>query len=122
MERHCWANAQYSRQKCLDATDIPSEVDADVLKEKILNIFCKLGFDIPPEQTEDYHRIIKKSSTAIVKFTKRIDCQQVWSVKKELQKTKMEDANLPRQNKLFINKNLFHSTKYCGPRAIRYKV
>ena len=106
MERQCWANAQYSRRECLDIVGIPSEVGADVLEEKVLNIFGKLGCDIPSERIEACHRISKKSSTVIVKFTKRKDCQQVWSVKKDLQKIKMEDVNLPGQNKLFINRSL----------------
>ena len=103
MERQCWANAQYSRRECLDVVGIPS---ADVLEEKVLNILGKLGCDIPSERIEACHRISKKSSTVIVKFTKRKDCQQVWSVKKDLQKIKMEDVNLPGQNKLFINRSL----------------
>ena len=106
MERQCWANAQYSRREYLDVVGIPSEVGADVLEEKVLNIFGKLGCDIPSERIEACHRISKKSSTVIVKFTKRKDCQQVWSVKKDLQKIKMEDVNLPGQNKLLINGSL----------------
>ena len=39
MERQCWANALYSRRECLDVIGIPSEVDANVLKEKVLKIF-----------------------------------------------------------------------------------
>ena len=39
MERQCWANALYSRRECLDVIGIPSEVDTDVLKEKVLKIF-----------------------------------------------------------------------------------
>ena len=45
MERQCWANAQYSRRECLDVVGIRSEVGADVLEEKVLNIFGKLGCD-----------------------------------------------------------------------------
>ena len=41
MERKCWANAQYSRRESLDITGIPSEVEADVLEEKVVNIFEK---------------------------------------------------------------------------------
>ena len=52
-----WANAQYSRRECLDMTGIPGEVDADVLKEKLLKNFGELGCDIPPERTEACHRI-----------------------------------------------------------------
>ena len=39
MERQCWANALYPRRECLDVIGNPSEVDADVLKEKVLKIF-----------------------------------------------------------------------------------
>ena len=62
---------------------IPSEMNADVLEKKVLNIFGKLGCDIPPERIEACHRISKKSSTVIVKFTRRKDCQQVCSVNKD---------------------------------------
>ena len=52
------------------------------------------------------------------------DCQQVWSVKKDLQKIKMEDVNLLGQNKLFINIFIIivHIKKFCGPRAKSYTV
>ena len=80
MERQSWGNNQYSRRECLDIIGIPSEVDAAVLEEKVLNIFGKLGCDVPPERIEVCHRMSKKSSTVIVKFTKRKDGQQVWSV------------------------------------------
>ena len=85
---------------------IPSEVNVDVLEEKVLHIFGKLGCDIAPERTEACHRISKKSSTVIIKFTRRKDCQQVWRVKKDLQKIKMKDVNLLGQNRLFINRSL----------------
>ena len=68
MERHCWANVQYSRQECLDIIGIPSEVDVDVLKEKVANIFEKLGCNIPSNRIEACQRISKKSVTVIVKF------------------------------------------------------
>ena len=68
VERQCWVNAQYSRTGCLDVTGIPSEVDADVLEQKFLNIFGKLGCDIYPERIETCHRTSKKSAAAIVKF------------------------------------------------------
>ena len=86
--------------------DIPSEEDAGILEEKLLSIFGKLGCDIPSERIETCHRISKKSSTLILKLTKKKDCQIVWRVKKVLQKIKIEDVNLPGQNKLLINRIL----------------
>ena len=106
MERQCWANAQYSRRECLDIIGIPSEVEPDVLEEKVVNIFEKLGCNIPSNHIEVCHRVSKKSATVIVKFSRRKDCQKVLAVKKDLRKIKMEDVGLPGQNKLFINKNL----------------
>ena len=50
-------------------------------------------------------RLSQNIATAIVKYSWRKDCQQVFAVKKYLRKTKMEDVDLPGQNKLFINKN-----------------
>ena len=108
IERQCWTNAHFSRKEC-------SDVDADVLEEKVLNIFGKLACDIPPEQIEGCHRISKKSSTVVVTFTKRKDCQLVWSVKKDLHKIKMVDVKLPGQNKFLLIEAFV--TKFCGPRA-----
>ena len=102
----CWANAQYSRRKFLDIAGIPSEVELDILKEKIVNIFEKLGCNNPSNCIEACHRVSKKSAIIIVKFSRRKDCQQVLAVKKDLCKIKIEGVDLPGQNKLFINKKL----------------
>ena len=48
---------------------------------------------------------IESAKKVTVKFRKRKDCQQVWSVKKDIQKIKMEDVNFPGQNKFFINRS-----------------
>ena len=47
LEHSCQANAQYWKQECLD-----SEVEADALEEKVVNIFKKLGCTIPSDCTE----------------------------------------------------------------------
>ena len=105
-ERQCWLNSQYSRQECLDIVGIPSEVEVDALEEKVLAIFEKLGSNSPTERIEACHRISRKHPPVIVKSSRRKDCQQVWDVKRDLRKIKMEDIDLPGQNKLFINKSL----------------
>ena len=104
IECQCWLNAQYSRWECLEAVGILSEVEADALEEKMVAIFEKLECNIPTERIEACHRISKKNPTVIVKFSRRKECQQ--DVKRDLQKMKMEDIDLPGQNKLFINKSL----------------
>ena len=68
--------------------------------------FREAGCNIPTELIEACHRISKKNPTVIVKFSRRNDCQQVWNIKRDLRKIKMEDIDLSGQNKLFINKSL----------------
>ena len=77
LERQCWANAQYSGPECLDIVGIPHEVSREVLKEKVLKIFGKLGCDISPDRIEACNRVGRTSDTVIVKYSKRKDCQHV---------------------------------------------
>ena len=100
------ANAQYSRHECLDITGIPHEVSGEVLEEKVLKVFGKLGCDTSPNCIETCYCVVRTTDTVIVKFSKRKDCQHVWSVKKDLMKLTMEDFELPGNNKLFINRSL----------------
>ena len=69
LERQCWANAQYSRQECLEIVDIPCEVSGEVLEEKVLNIFDKIGCSISPNHIESCHCISKKRDAVIVSFS-----------------------------------------------------
>ena len=71
MERQCKANAQYSRRECMGIIGIPSEVEADVLEENVVNFFEKLSCKIPSNCTKACHRISKKSATVIIKFSQR---------------------------------------------------
>ena len=106
LERQCWANAQYSRRECLEIVSIPRSVDDNSLKEKVIQVFEKFGCNIDSSNIEASHRIIKRNDRVIVKFSRRKDCQQVLSVKKNLQKLKMEDIGLTGDNKVFINHSL----------------
>ena len=106
LERQYWANAQYSRRECLDIVGIPREVSGEVLEEKVLNIFGKLGCDISPDRIEACHRVGRTNDTVIVKFSRRKYCQHIWNVKKDLKKLTLEDLELPGNSKLFINRSL----------------
>ena len=63
---------------------IPHEVSGEVLEEKVLKIFAKLGCDISPDRIEACHRVSRTTDTVIFKFSKRKACQHVWSVKKDI--------------------------------------
>lgn len=72
---------QYSRRKCLDVIDIPSEVDADGLEEKSTSAWLWYS----------------KNGNIVSNF---------WKIKRDLQKVKKKDVNFPGQNKRFIDKML----------------
>ena len=59
MKRQCWLNAQYSRRECLDTVGIPSDVEADALKKKVIANFEKLGYNIPTGRIEASYSLIK---------------------------------------------------------------
>ena len=63
-----------------------------------MNIFEKLGCNIPSNRTEPCHRVSTKSETVIIKFSQRTNCQQVLAAKKDLREVKMEDFHQPGQN------------------------
>ena len=51
-------------------------------------------------------RVGRTFQIVIGKFSRRKECQHVWSVKKDLKKLTMEDLKLPENSKLFINRSL----------------
>ena len=106
LDRQCWANAQYSRRECLEIVSIPRSVNDNSLEEKVIQVFEKVGCNIDSGNIEVCHRITKRNGRVILKFSRRKDCQQVPSVKKNPQKLKMEDNGLTSSNKVFINHSL----------------
>ena len=77
IDYQCWANAQYSRRKCLDIVSIPSEVKDETLEENVVRIFNKLGCSIDADRIEACHWVSKNNKTVTVNFTSRKDCQKV---------------------------------------------
>ena len=94
------------RREYLEVLGIPCSVDGNILEEKIIQVFEKVGCNIDSSNIEACHCITKKNDRIIVKFSWRKDCQRVLSVKKNLQKSKMEDIGLTGGNKVFINHSL----------------
>ena len=98
---------QYSRPECLDIVGIHCKVSGEVLGEKVLNIFGKLGCNISLDHIDACYCVGRRNDTVTVKFSRQKDCHQVWSVKKDLKKLTMEDLELPGNNKTFINRSLY---------------
>ena len=106
LERQCWANAQYSRRECLEIVGIPPSVSHEDLENKVIDIFSKVGCNVANENIEACHRINQKSDRTIVKLSRRKDCLQMLSVKKDLQNLDMDELDLPAGTKIFINQSL----------------
>lgn len=106
LEHQCWANAQYSRRECLEIVGIPSSVSHEDLENKVIDIFSKVGCNVANENIEACHRINQKSDRTIVKLSRRKDCLQMLSVKKDLQNLDMDELDLPAGTKIFINQSL----------------
>ena len=56
-ERHCWANAQYSRCECLEVVGIPNSVKDDAREDKVLNVFWEIGVEIGQCDNQACHRV-----------------------------------------------------------------
>ena len=81
MERKCWENAQYSRRKCLEVVGIPRDVFNEDLECKVLQVFTKVGFEIPSRNIEACHHLTNRNDRIIVKFYRRKDWDWVIPVK-----------------------------------------
>ena len=105
LERQCWANAQYSRRECVEISGIPKSVEDNALESTLCKIFDKVGMEINQNHIEACHRVGRQGN-AIVKFTRRKDCQHLLKIKKDLSKLTFEDINLARDTKIFVNQSL----------------
>ena len=83
---------------------IPQSVPASDLEKTFSKILEKVGMEVPAKDSDTCHRV-GKHGRAIVKFLKRKDCQQVLSVKKDMQEITATDLDLPNTTiKLYLSK------------------
>ena len=106
LERECWANSQYSRRECLEIVGIPTSVGHDTLEDQVLKIFDSVGCKVQKDNIEACHRMGKTNDRTIIKFSRRKDCQQVLSMKRDLRNVKMEDIGLPSDTRISLNQSL----------------
>ena len=106
LQRQCWANAQYSRRECLEIAGIPSNIEYSKLEEKVVQVLNKVGCNVICDNIEACHRISRKSNQVIIKFSRRKDCKQALSVKKDVKNLNMSDVSLPESTRLYMNQSL----------------
>lgn len=120
-ERQCWANAQYSRRECMEISGIPCSVSDNDLEGKVIEVFGKLGVNVKEDGIEACHRIKKGSDKTIVKFSKRKDCQQVMSVKRDLRNADLSSLDFPDSTVLFFNESLCSYYRWMWSKCKRLK-
>ena len=86
---------------------IPDSVNNNELEDNVLTVFQKIGCELSPRDLEASHRLKKNSDRVIVKFSRRKDCEQIMSVKKDLKKVKMQVIGLTGNQSMFINTSLY---------------
>ena len=64
------------------AMTLTLSVNNNELEVKVLIVFQKIGCELSPRDLEACHRLRKNSDRVIVKFSRRKDCEQIISVKK----------------------------------------
>ena len=106
LERQCWANVQYSRNKCVEVVGIPRQADGKHLETKVQSIFQKVDCTIAPEFIDGCHRLGKNNDRVIVKYIRRKDCKQVLQFKNDLKDLTADDLDLPQGTKIFVNQSL----------------
>ena len=121
MEIQCWANAQHSRRECLEVVGIPRDISNENLESKVLKFFSKVGCEILSCDIEACHGLTN-NDRIIVKFLQRKDCDQVMSVKRDLQKLKMEDIGLRGSNSIFINPSFCHYYRILWSKSKSYLI
>ena len=101
MERHCWANVQYSKRKCLGLIGMPQSVKDDDLEK----VVTKVDISITERDMQAVHRIGKEGRT-IIKFINRKDCQALLKVKHDLNNLTMKNFGFEENNKIYVNEIL----------------
>ena len=71
-------------KKCLEITGIPQNIEHNQLEGKVIQVLNKIGCNIISDNVEACHRISSKNDRVIIKLSRRKDCQQVLSLKKDL--------------------------------------
>ena len=102
MERQCWANAQYCRCECLELVGSPHSVSDGDVEENVLKIFERVGCPIEENNIKACHRRSRNNERILVKFSRRKDCQNVLSAKKELKKLDIKKTLLFRRTILYL--------------------
>jgi len=114
LERKCHQLDQYSRRECLEIKGVPENVKHEDLRSILNPLFGKLGADTSSDDSiQACHRLSRRTSDIIVKFTQRDTRNKVLMNRKSLKTINMAELcnadEVPYDLsgiKIFINENL----------------
>ena len=81
-------------------------MDDNQLETKVLSIFEKVGCTIAPGFIMTTIVLARIMTRVIIKFSRRKSCKQVLQVKKDLKDLSMDDLDLTKGRKNFVNQSL----------------
>ena len=81
-------------------------MDDNQLETKVLSIFEKVGCTIVPGFIMTTIVLARIMTRVIIKFSRRKSCKQVLQVKKDLKDLSMDDLDLTKGRKNFVNQSL----------------
>ena len=66
LERHCWANKQYSRRECLEVIGFPENTENGNLEDLTLKVLNEIGVNIDSKNVKDCHWIKTQSPKKVI--------------------------------------------------------
>ena len=103
--RQCWANAQYSKRKCLEVTGIPTSILNDLSEANVPEVFDQLWIHVESKYIQTCHHT-KDNDRAIVKFGNRKESLQILRDKKNLKALNPTELDSPEATRMLINESL----------------
>ena len=106
--KRCYANKQYSRRECLKILGISARVVDNGLESKVLENLEEIDVPIDPTLVDNCYRLPCKGlpKKVIIKLNHLKGIHRILLNKNKLKNLKPESVNLPRGEKVFINKSL----------------
>ena len=93
---------------------IPDSVPNNELEGKVLSIFQRIDCEVSPHNIDACH-CLRMDIDIVSEWSSRCkDCEQIISVKKDLEHLKMQGIGLPDNRSIFINTSLCPFTACCG--------
>ena len=107
MERNIRRLEQYLRRECIEIAGIPSSITNDLLEERVILVFEKLGVVMEVMDIVACHGL-GETGRVIVDLLNRKDAQNVLEEKHKLRSMNLYDDNTGTNNKrkIFINQSL----------------